>query len=74
MATHTTFDKAGQRLAASLILRFPPPIKPVNKTDRHDITEIVLKSGAKHHTVTLILHNKNIIYKVGKHSPEYSHL
>jgi hypothetical protein len=26
-------------------LRFPPPIK----NDRHDITELLLKSGVKHH-------------------------
>jgi hypothetical protein len=26
-----------------------PPVSSTNKTDRHDITEILLKSGVKHH-------------------------
>jgi hypothetical protein len=26
------------------------PVPSTNKTDRHDITEILLKSGIKHHT------------------------
>jgi hypothetical protein len=36
---------------------FPPgtPVSSTNKTDRHDTTEILLKSGVKHHKTNQLL-------------------
>ena len=44
---------------------FPPgpPVSSTNKTDRHDITEILLKDGAKHHQTILPSNWPEIIIK-----------
>jgi len=44
----TLCDKACQWLATGLWISPGTPIFFINKTDRHDITEILLKSGIKH--------------------------
>jgi len=39
---------------------FPgPPVSSTNKTDRHDITEIIVESGVKHHKTNI--HDKHLL-------------
>ena len=44
VSTHATLcDKVSQRLATGLWLSLGTPVSSTNKTDHHDITEILLK-------------------------------
>jgi hypothetical protein len=50
-------DKVCQWLAAGRWFSQGSPVSPINKTDRHDISEILL-SGVKHHTPNPLKHNR----------------
>jgi hypothetical protein len=61
---HTTLcDKVCQSLAAGQCFSPGSPVSPINKTDRHDISEILL-SGVKHHTPNPLKHNRLSVYSL----------
>ena len=52
-------DKACQRLATSRWFSSGSPVSPTNKTDRHDITEILLKVALS--TINLNLQSQPLL-------------
>jgi hypothetical protein len=61
----TLCDKVCQWLVAGRWISPSTPVSSTNKTDRHDIAEIIIESGVKYHkpnqTIFLIhLHSENI--------------
>ena len=61
----TLCDKVCQRLAAGWWFSLGTPVSSTNKTERHDITEILLKVALN--TITLSLPKKNHIWYLGSH-------
>jgi hypothetical protein len=55
----TLCDKVSQRLAEGWWFYSVSPVSSINKTDRHDITEILLKMALN--TITLTLFNQQIL-------------
>jgi hypothetical protein len=52
----TLCDEVCQRLATGQWFSPGTPVSSTNKTDRHDITEIFVESGVKHHKPNLTIY------------------
>ena len=59
----TLCDKVCQLLPTDQWFSWGTPVSSVNKTDRHNITEIFLKVAFKHHTPLLLI-NIFLIYGI----------